>query len=305
MPAAKPRGGGHGHGGGARRRKGGHGHTEHDNSERWLVTYADMLTVLLALFIVLFAISTVNTSKFQQLKASLAATFGDGPRGVFTGGTALNDSAAEQSGQTFVMPGTPVSPNEDKGKNSKNTNGTSPQNDVQDLSTRVAKEIQNYKEIEKAINDALAKRGMSGSVEFSIDRRGLIITVVTNALVFPGNSATLLIDGHRILDVIAPPLKKVPNRIEVDGHTNQENVSTYPYPSGWELSSARASAVVRALIDGGVAASRLTAVGYSDQRPLVPPDDPRSITRNRRVEIVVLSTLPADAGDMLQSAGAN
>jgi chemotaxis protein MotB len=100
-------------------------------------------------------------------------------------------------------------------------------------------------------------------------------------------------------------LEKVPNRIEVDGHTNQEYVSTDPYPSGWEVSSARASAVVRALIQGGVAASRLTAVGYSDQRPLVPPDDPLSVTRNRRVEIVVLSTLPAEAADMLQAAGSN
>jgi chemotaxis protein MotB len=302
MPAAKPRGGGHGARG--RRHRGGHG-AEHDNSERWLVTYADMLTVLLALFIVLFAISTVNTSKFNQLKASLAATFGDGPKGVFTGGTALNDTASDGNGQSFVMPGTPVSPQQDSGKDQHTDKAQSPQNDVQDVSTRVAKEIQNYKEIEKAINDALAKRGMTGAVEFSIDRRGLIITVVTNALVFPGNSATLLTEGHHILDVIAPPLLKVPNRIEVDGHTNQENVSTYPYPSGWELSSARASAVVRALIEGGVAASRLTAVGYSDQRPLVPPDDPRSVTRNRRVEIVVLSTLPAEAADMLQAAGSN
>ena len=88
----------------------------------------------------------------------------------------------------------------------------------------------------------------------------------------------------------------------MDGFTNQQAVSTYPYPSGWELSSARASAVVRDLIAGGVAESRLSAVGYSDQRPLYPASDPRSITRNRRVEILVLSTLPADAGDALKTA---
>lgn len=307
MPAPS-RPGGHGSGPtrAARRRKG--GGEEHDNHERWLVTYADMLTVLLALFIVLFAISTVNTSKFEQLRASLAATFGDGPKGVLTGGEALNDNAADQSGPTLIMPGVPIAPDQAKAaKQAQNQQGDGSdalQQDVLDYSTRVAKEIDNYKQIEKAINDALARRGMSGAVEFSIDRRGLIITVVTNALVFAGNSAILGPEGHTILDVIAPPLLKVPNRIEVDGHTNQQNVSTYPYPSGWELSSARASAVVRALAAGGVAQDRMSAVGFSDQRPLVPPDDPRSVTRNRRVEIVVLSTLPADAADLLEQAAA-
>ncbi|MCU1655622.1 MAG: flagellar motor protein MotB, partial [Pseudonocardiales bacterium] len=153
------------------------------------------------------------------------------------------------------------------------------------------------------INSALDRGGMSGAVQFAIDRRGLIITVITNALVFPGNSATLLPEGQRILGVIAPPLDGTSNNIEVDGFTNQEKVSTDPYPSGWELSSARASAVVRYLIHGGVLESRLSAVGFSDQRPLYPANDPRSITRNRRVEVVVLSSLPPAAGDQLQAAG--
>jgi chemotaxis protein MotB len=90
----------------------------------------------------------------------------------------------------------------------------------------------------------------------------------------------------------------------VDGFTNQQKVNTDPYPSGWELSSARASAVVRYLISGGIAEGRLSAVGFSDQRPLYPASDPRSISRNRRVEIVVLSSLPAAAGDALQAAAA-
>jgi chemotaxis protein MotB len=80
-------------------------------------------------------------------------------------------------------------------------------------------------------------------------------------------------------------------------------VSTGPYPSGWELSSARASTVVRYFIAHGVAPSRLTAVGYSDQRPLYPPSDPRAATLNRRVEVVVLSSLPAAAADDLATAG--
>ena len=88
-----------------------------------------------------------------------------------------------------------------------------------------------------------------------------------------------------------PPLRDNGHKIEVDGFTNQANVNTYPYPSGWELSAARAAAVVRYLISAGVHGDRLSAVGFSDQKPLVDPKDPRSITRNRRVEIVVLTTV--------------
>jgi chemotaxis protein MotB len=94
----------------------------------------------------------------------------------------------------------------------------------------------------------------------------------------------------------------VKNNVEVDGFTNQVDVSTYPYPSGWELSSARASSVVRYFEAHGLDDRQLSAVGFSDQKPLVPPSDPRSITRNRRVEIVVLSSLPSLAGDALAAA---
>jgi chemotaxis protein MotB len=286
------------------RRKGVEGGGEEGGAERWLVTYADMLTLLLVLFIVLFSISVVNTSKFIALRSSLSSAFGSGPTGVLSGGNALNENSAEQNGADLLMPGVPVTPPQaDKAANdSKPKNSDVP---PADYTAKVDAEVQDYKHIEAAINSALKRGGMSGAVQFAIDRRGLIITVVTNALVFPGNSANLLREGQHILSVIAPPLLHSPHNIEVDGHTNQEKVSTAPYPSGWELSSARASAVVRYLITAGIAQSRLSAVGYSDQRPLYPASDPRSITLNRRVEIVVLSSLPAAAGDALQAAGAD
>ncbi|MGH3494944.1 MAG: flagellar motor protein MotB, partial [Sciscionella sp.] len=293
----------------ARRQRGGHSGESHEGgAERWLVTYADMLTLLLVLFIVLFSISVVNTSKFISLRTSLASAFGDGPQGVLDGGKGLTENAAEQEGQQQVMPGVPVAPDSNQQSSADTSVDT-----TTDTTTKVAShvdsakvqaEVDKFKKIEQRINAALDREGMHGAVQFSIDRRGLIITVVTNGLIFPGNSASLLPGGHHILAVIVPPLVKAPNNIEVDGHTNQEKVSTYPYPSGWELSSARASAVVRDLISGGVSASRLSAVGYSDQRPLYPPSDPRSITRNRRVDIVVLSSLPAVDGDALKTVGA-
>jgi chemotaxis protein MotB len=243
-----------------------------------------MLTLLLVLFIVLFSISVVNKSKFISLKTSLGSVFGDGKQGVLTGGNGLMQNDTPTAGSQITIAGQPM------------TSAGPVTKDPSELqktyqAAQVAREQAHFQAIEKAIHQALAKSGQASSVRFAINSRGLVITVVTNALVFPGNSADLLSRGQEILAAIAPPLAADTRSIEVDGFTNQEKVSTAPYPSGWELSSARASAVVRYLAAHRVAESRLTAVGYSDQRPLYPPSDPRSVTLNRRVEIVVLSNL--------------
>jgi len=170
----------------------------------------------------------------------------------------------------------------------------------------VTHEVSDYRKIQQEITAALNAKGMGSSVRFRVTSRGLVITVVTSKLVFPGNSATLLDRGQQIMQVVAGPLAHDPRNIEVDGFTNQLNVGTGPYPSGWELSSARASTVVRYFQAHGIAARRLTAVGYSDQHPLYPPSDPRAQTLNRRVEVVVLSSLPAGAGsDLATSAAQN
>ena len=305
MPPVK----GHGGRGSSRRRRGGgggHGGGEEEGgAERWLVTYADMLTLLLVLFIVLFSISVVNTSKFISLKTSLAAVFGDGTKGMLSGGNGLNDNSTQGTGQQMVMPGSPVAPQVAQ------KNGKPADQAVKDAaalasgySTQdVQKEVQDYRHIREAVTKALSAHGMAGAVKFAVTKRGLVMTVLTNGLVFPGNSATLEAEGRNILDAIAPALRTEKRQIEVDGYTNQLKVSTGPYPSGWELSSARASAVVRALISAGVAESRLSAVGYSDQHPLYPASDPRAVTQNRRVEIVALSSLPSTAGaDLVATA---
>jgi chemotaxis protein MotB len=274
-----------------RRRGGGHVE-EHENSERWMVTYADMLTLLLVLFIVLYAISQVNTSKFSELKSSLASAFKNGQPTVLSGGSGIvgEESAAQQANPNVPV-FSPVQPAASK---------TSPAQDRQ----AAQREVDEFKEIEAAIKASLHKRGLDGNAEFSIDERGLVVTVVTDELVFSGNSAVLEPEGTVILNAVIPPLRPITNDIQVDGHTNQQNVSTAPYPSGWELSSARASSVVRYLVTHGpIAAGRLSAAGFSDQRPLLRASDPRSITRNRRVDIVVLSQLPAGDRSQLPALG--
>jgi chemotaxis protein MotB len=292
------------HGGRANRRRnhGGGGHEE-GGSERWLVTYADMLTLLLVLFIVLFSISVVNTSKFISLKTSLAAVFGDGTQGPLTGGTGILDKGADDatSNMSVSMSMNPIVPS--SAMNSVASKGASAVLPGGYTAQDVNKEVANFTAIKKAIEASLRQHGMANKVRFAITARGLVITLITNALVFPGNSATLLPEGQKILASVAPPLTGEKRAIEVDGYTNQEKASTYPYPSGWELSSARASAVVRYLIARGVAEQHLSAVGLNDLNPLYKPSDPRARLLNRRVEIVVRTDLPSTAGADLQAAG--
>lgn len=295
-------------GGGAKRRKGGHEeHEEHVNHERWLVSYADMLTLLFVLFVVLFSMSSVDQKKFAELAAGLSEGFG-APT------AALSGSAANLDGTTSQ----PVSINP-AAKPDDGSTGTAGMTKEQQEAVRRAvlaagrvkasqnaeaatKEAENLKEIEKRIAAALAKAKLLDQVKFTIDQRGLVVTIVTNEVVFAGNRADLRSGGEQILDAVAPPLAALPNNIEVDGHTNQLKARTTYYPSGWELSAARASTVVRYLTDRGLAKSRMSAVGFSDTKPLIDPKDPKSVEMNRRVDVVVLTTLTAEQAALLPAA---
>ncbi|MGX7681064.1 flagellar motor protein MotB [Jatrophihabitans sp. DSM 45814] len=270
---------------------------EHENSERWMVTYADMLTLLLVLFIVLYAISQVNTSKFAELKSGLATAFKNGQPSVLTAGSGIVGGESVSSQQQIVGPNNITIPQTSQQQAQQSST-------VPADTTAAQREVDEFARIKAAIQTSLHAHGLDGSALFSVDERGLVVTIVTDELVFAGNSAALENQGKTIMGAVAVPLRTIDNQLQVDGHTNQQNVSTDPYPSGWELSSARASSVVRFLIQNeSISASRLSAVGYSDQRPLIPPSDPRSITRNRRVDIVVLSKLPAGSTAQLATLG--
>ncbi|AGZ46352.1 flagellar motor protein MotB [Actinoplanes friuliensis] len=297
-------------GGGARKKKGGHEeHEEHVNHERWLVSYADMLTLLFVLFVVLFSMSSVDQKKFAELAAGLSEGFG--ASSVAMTGNVSNLEGAGQSTQVV-----PIDPGTNPGDGGTGTEGmTKEQKEAVDRALRAAsrkeasanaqaatKEAENLKEVEKKIADALQAAKLLNQVKFTIDQRGLVVTVVTNEVVFAGNRADLKPGGKKILDAIAPALKKLPNNIEVDGNTNQLKATTSFYPSGWELSAARASTTVRYLIDHGLAKGRMSAVGFSDTKPLIDPKDKRAVTMNRRVDVVVLTQLKADEAALLPAA---
>lgn len=282
--------------------RGGAHEEEAEEGERWMVTYADMITLLMVLFIVLFAMSSVDAQKFDQLKASLAGAFGGSQHLVSGGASSSVDS--EGIGPDTVDVGTGAA----GATNESNTQAAKDQAAVQRADRAEASRNQQAAEAEVArllalrdkMRAALAAQGLADQVRFAINERGLVVTVLTSGVVFGGDSAVLRPEGQRILRALVPALQSVPNALEVSGHTNQLNVPTRAYPSSWELSTARASSVVRYLLGfSGMSARRMTAAGYADQRPLYPPGDPRSVTMNRRVEVVVLSDQPAQVRALL------
>ncbi|MEU4559924.1 flagellar motor protein MotB [Actinoplanes sp. NPDC023936] len=296
-------------GGGSRRKKAHEEHEEHVNHERWLVSYADMMTLLFVLFVVLYAMSTVDQKKFAELAAGLSAGFG-ADSVAFTGQSAPLDGAANEAQVVQIDPGSNPGDGTSgtEGLNQKQLEAVEAALKAEDRKNasanaeKAAQEAEDLKKLENKISDALAKDKLLGNAKFTIDSRGLIVTIVTNEVVFAGNRAELQTGGKKILKAIAPALSKLPNKIEVDGHTNQLKSKTTYYPSGWELSSARASTVVRYFTEHDIAKKRLSAVGFSDTKPLLDPADPRSVTQNRRVDVIVLTTLTADQAALLPSA---
>ncbi len=296
--------------GAPRKKKGGHEeHEEHVNHERWLVSYADMLTLLFVLFVVLFSMSSVDQKKFAKLAAGLSDGFG-AQSATFQGSAATLDGSGNAT--QFI----PIDPGANPGDGG---SGTADLSDKEKQAVEAAlrsksrakaskdaqaatAEAEDLKKIEEKITDALVAAKLRDQVTFTIDERGLVVTVVTNEVVFEGNRADLRPGGAKILGTIAPPLAKLPNTIEVDGHTNQLKARTTYYPSGWELSAARASTVVRYLGDHGLAKNRLSAVGFSDTKPLIDPADPRSVTMTRRVDVWVLTILTAALAALLPAA---
>lgn len=284
--------------------------TEHveepENHERWMVTYSDMITLLMVLFIVMFSMSAVDNKKFQELASALAVSFGGGNSAVLSGMA----SPIEGRADVTVLPKDPGADPDIKGELIRDmtvkSDDTAAAKDERSKASKDAsaaqRELDNLREVQRKITAALKAKRLEDSVRFHIDERGLVVTVVTSDVVFAGDRADLLTAGRKIVDAIAPALRRLPNKVQVDGHTNQLPVPTVNYPSAWELSTARAAAVVRRLNADGIVKSRLTAAGYADTRPLVDPTDSRSVTMNRRVDVVVLSTLPPSQAALLPSA---
>jgi chemotaxis protein MotB len=258
-----------------RRKKGGHDDEHAD--ERWLLTYADMITLLMALFIVMWSMSVVNAGKFDQLAVSLKDGFSGkilpgGQAPLLPGSSDAAEQAPPEPPLPAIMP--PGRPSDGDGKRS----------------DAAEKEQEDLEKLKKEIDEYSATHGLTAKLQTKVTARGLVVTVLTDKVLFDSGSATLREGGGRILDALARLLKTtVRNPIQVEGNTDNVPVSGQ-FPTNWELSTARASAVVRDLIADGVNPDRLTAAGYADRHPIATNATEAGRQRNRRVELVVIRT---------------
>lgn len=244
-------------------------HHEEENSERWMASYMDMVTVLLCMFIVLFAISSVNEGKYDQLRNSLAAGFGV---------TKVNAEDPADS-TVIVMPDTVYA------KGEGNTNAERVLSDMQ----HAVQEVDELTKLRDEIHAALDRVGLAGSVRFVIDQRGLTVRLVGTETFFETGSAVLTAQAGQILDAVSPSLVGTAHDISVEGHADYRR-SVAPYPSNWELSADRAVHVLRHVVEvGGVPQERIAAVGFGSARPIATGTSPDQLAVNRRVDIVILS----------------
>lgn len=290
-----------GHGRGRRPKK--HEEEEHENHERWLVSYADMMTLLLVLFVVLYAMSQVDQAKFSALAKGLSASFG-APVSVMTSPTP--DGAVLDGLPGAVDIASAIPPDSTVAQAQVDAAAAAA---AAERARRVALEAAAaYDDLAAArdkIATALAAAGYADAARFDIDERGLVVHIVADAVLFDAEKAVLRPEGRQILDAAAPALVDLPNVLRVEGHANHLPVTAGgPWPSNWELSGYRASTVLRHLARDGVPEARMSATGYSSTRPLVPESDPNALSVNRRVDIVVLSTASAEANALLPGIAA-
>ncbi len=269
-----------------RHRGGAHGE---ESEERWLLTYADMITLLMALFMVLFSISSVNISKYQTLQQSLKAAFSGnilpGGKAVAQQGSTANSSQIPASVELQAIE--PVTTQGAASLQNSNAHGTQSATAAAQQ-TPAQRENNEFAQIKHELDAYAKSHGFSSSVQTSIEQRGLVIKVLTDDLLFPSGRATLDGKAYSLLGEIGQLLNiDETHPISVEGNTDNVPIHSSQFSSNWELSTARASAVVEFLAEHGVAPHRLTASGNADQQPVASNSTEAGRARNRRVEIVM------------------
>lgn len=239
----------------SRRRK----RIEHDNHDRWMISYADFVTLLFAFFVVMYAISSVNEEKYKTFSSALNIALARKP-------------AAKQAGldQQDALLGSLVDRRTAR------------------LGEQQRKIQERMKLLADGLNEVMLPLIDKHAVSISQTGRGVVIDISASTL-FGTGEATLQPGMLDVLRQVAVVLSKEALPIEVEGHSDDIPIATAQYPSNWELSSARASSVARMLIDNGVPAKRLAVVGLASNQPLVPNDSAENRARNRRVVITIIS----------------
>lgn len=230
------------------------GQEEHQNHDRWLITYADLITLLLIFFIILYSMSKIDLVKFEQISLSLSSAIPTNDR--------INIESPPDPGQDKV---------------------------VEDDVAKAEQERVQLDELKKKIEDYIQSNNLSSEVNVIETERGVQITL-NDAALFKSGDAVLKQEAQTILGGLAPFLKLVSNEVEVEGHTDDVPIKNANFRSNWELSAQRAINVLHFFDSVDLPAERMHAVGYAHTQPLVKNDSDQNRASNRRVNLVVLRT---------------
>jgi chemotaxis protein MotB len=272
-----------------------HKHEDHVNHEAWAIPYADLLTLLLAFFVVMYAISSVNEGKYRVLSDSLFAAFRGSPRTlqpVQVGEKAVGSGADIQMTivQQAMLEGQPRSMLEPTPiKTAKSLNSWAQTNTTYDSeTTQSAAAVEQLETVAREVEQAMSS--LVDQKLIAVRRHGLWVEVeIRTDILFPWGVATLSPVAINFLGQLAQTLAPFPNPIRVEGHTDNRPINTRIFPSNWELSSARAASVVHLFTEAGMAPSRLAVIGLGEYRPAQSNDTTEGRNANRRVVLVILS----------------
>lgn len=275
-------------------------HEDHVNHEAWAIPYGDLITLLLAFFVVMYAISSLNEGKYRVLSYSLNVAFGGPPKTINPiqlGQTQQTGSAADRSPPIMIRgaqgPIAPIPasrmPNLPRVSKQLRNNLPNP------MLAADRHEVLQARERLNTIGDQI-EQALGGLIErdlVEVNRTDLWIEVaIKSDILFASGVATPNEQALRILNPLADSLRDVPNGIRVEGHTDDRPIATATFPSNWELSGARAASVVRIFGARGIGANRLSLIGYGEHRPLAANDTPEGRRANRRVVVVILADVP-------------
>lgn len=277
-----------------------HKHEEHANHEAWAIPYGDLVTLLLAFFVVMYAISSINQGKYRVLADSLEAAFGGPPRSIQPiqlGTSTPLGSKLETSNPSMISGArSPLAPAPLRARPAavnrlqEQLRANLPDPVLAADRRSVAKAQETLSQISDAISQALGGLIQNGQVQ--VRRTDLWVEVdIKSDILFPSGSATPNRDAEEVLMALATALQPFPNSIRVEGHTDDLPIATAVFPSNWELSTARAASVVHLFEAAFVDPTRLSIVGYGQQRPIADNSTPEGRNANRRVMIVILAEL--------------
>jgi chemotaxis protein MotB len=266
---------------------------EHLNHEAWAIPYADLLTLLLAFFVVMYAISSINEGKYRVVADALAAAFGGAPRSLkpiqvgevqLVGNHFDRPSVVEAGARRGPAPAVPVE-----------VPMPLHRRDRFDTPAAPAQEAQNEQAIQQQLNavgdkieQSLANLVDSGLVRVRRGRNFLEVEIQSDVL-FPSGVATPTPQALEVVRKVGAALRDAPNAIRIEGYTDNQPIRNAQFRSNWDLSAARAVNVLYELIDAGIAPERLAAMGYGEHQPIADNTTESGRARNRRVDLVILA----------------